>query len=102
MAGIATGGSHSDPRRSMMAIAASNFLLGTVGFTIAGCLAPAPRWNHLGFVALGAWLTGLINVVFFHFTLAQWASSAMMIAIIMSIGGGLSHLFKKDTPTPSA
>lgn len=75
----------------------SNLLLGTVAFTIAGCLAPSPRWRHLGFVALGSWLTSVINVLFFHVTIPQWIGSAFFIGIIMSIGGGISCLLKRDT-----
>jgi len=75
----------------------SNLLVGTAAFTIAGCLAPAPRWRHLGFVALGSWLTGIVNVLFFHVTIPQWIGSAFFIAIIMGIGGGISYLFKRDT-----
>jgi hypothetical protein len=98
VAGFATGGSaESNPGRALAAIVVSNFLLGTVAFTIAGCLAPPPRWRHLCFVALGAWLTSLINVVFFKVTIAQWFSGIMFMGIIMAIGGGLSYLFKRDT-----
>ncbi len=89
-----TGGQGS---RSLVAIAVSNILLGTVAFTIAGCLAPRPRWNHLAYVAVGAWLTSLINVFFFHVTIAQWLSSALFMGVIMAVGGGLSFVFKKDT-----
>ena len=92
-----SGGSHGNPQRHQAALAISNFLLGTVAFTIAGCLAPRPRWNHLAYVALGAWLTGLINVIFFHVTIPQWMFSALFTGIIMGVGGGLSYIFKKDT-----
>jgi len=90
-----SGGSHGDPRRHQVALVISNFLLGTVGFMIAGCLAPRPRWNHLAYVALGAWLTSLINVIFFHVTVPQWMFSALFMGIIMAVGGGLSYVFKR-------
>ncbi|HKP38046.1 MAG TPA: hypothetical protein VJT71_14410 [Pyrinomonadaceae bacterium] len=90
-----SGGAHSDPQRSQVALIISNFFLGTVAFTISGCLAPPPRWRHLGSVAIGAWLTSLINVLFFHVNIAHWVGSAIFIAIIMGIGGGTSYLFKK-------
>ena len=96
VAGVA-GGSHSDPKRVQVALVVSNFFLGTVAFTISGCLAPQPRWNHLAYVALGAWLTSIINVIFFHVTVPQWMSSALFIGIVMALGGGISYLFKKDT-----
>jgi hypothetical protein len=97
VAGVATGGPQRDAPRFMLAVIASNFLLGSVAFTIAGCLAPPGRWRHLGFVALGAWLTSLINVVFFRFTIPQWISGAIFMAIIMGVGGAISYLFKRGT-----
>ena len=95
VAGMATGGPQQDPNRFLIAVAISNLLLGTVAFTIAGCLAPGRRWIHLCLVALGAWLTSLINVIFFGVTLPQWISGAFFLAIIMGVGGGLSYLFKR-------
>jgi len=97
IAGVATGGPQHNPQRFTMALAASNLLLGTIGFTIAGCLAPKPRWNHLAYVALGTWLAGLINVLFFHVKLTQWMTSGFFVLVIMGVGGGLSYVFKKDT-----
>ena len=90
LASRATGGSMSG------VLVVSNLLLGTVAFTIVGCLAPPPRWRHLGYVALGTWLTSIINVLFFHVAIPHWIASAFFIAIIMSIGGGISFLLKKD------
>lgn len=103
VAGVATGGPERDAQRFMLAVAVSNCLLGTVAFTIAGYLAPPARWRHLYFVALGAWLTSLINIVFLDFSILQWIGAAifmaMFTAIIMGIGGAISYLFKK-APKP--
>jgi hypothetical protein len=99
--GFAAGVLQLKPPLAMLALIASNFLLGTVAFTIVGCLAPLSRWRHLGFVALGAWFTSLINVVFFGVTIPQWVAGAIFMAIIMGIGGSLSYLFKRETK-PSA
>src|SRR2546425_9921420 len=93
-----TGVKH-DPHRLTMVLALSNLFFGTLGFTISGYLAPRPRWNHLAYVALGTWLTSLINVVFFHVKLRQWLSAALIMLIIMGLGGGLSYVFKKDPKT---
>ena len=101
VAGIATGGPQRDAQRFMLTLMVSNLLLGTVAFTIAGCLAPRDRWSHLGFVALGAWLTSLLNVVFFGVTIPQWIGGAIFMAIIMGVGGAISYAFKRDTK-PSA
>ncbi|HZO51982.1 MAG TPA: hypothetical protein VFB63_04665 [Bryobacteraceae bacterium] len=97
VAGLATAGTQEDPRRALLAMVVSNFLLGTVAFTIAGCLAPPNRWRHLAFVALGAWLTSLVNVVFFDVTIVQWATGLIFMSFIMGIGGSLSYIFKRDT-----
>jgi hypothetical protein len=101
VAGIATGGLQRDAQRFMLAVAVSNLLLGTVAFTIAGCFAPPRRWRHLAIVAVGAWLTSLINVMFFGVGIAQWIGGAIFMAIIMGIGGAISYVFKRDTK-PSA
>ncbi len=94
--GFATG-PEQDPQRYILALGASNLLLGTIAFTIVGCLAPPKRWHHLGIVAIGAWLIGFINVVFFHVSIFQWMSGAIFIAIMMGIGGGVSYLFGRKT-----
>ena len=101
MAIVATSGPERDAQRFVFAVAVSNILLGTVAFTVAGSLAPPGRWRHLGFVALGAWLTSLINVVFFGVTIPQWIGGAIFMAIIMGVGGAISYAFKRDTK-PSA
>ena len=91
-----TGGKHGAHQVTMV-LALSNLFFGTLGFTIAGYLAPHPRWNHLAYVALGAWLTSLVNVAFFHVKVTQWMTGGFFMLVIMGVGGGLSYLFKKDT-----
>ena len=91
-----SGGLKGDPQRGQLALVASNFFLGTVAFVISGCLAPYPRWRHLGYVALGSWLTSIINVFILHVTIGQWVASSIFISIIMGLGGGISYIFKRD------
>lgn len=95
--GAAASGSQRDAQRFMLAIAASNLLFGTVGFTIAGCLSPPGRWKHLSIVAVVAWFCGLINVAFVGVTIPQWIGSIIFIAIMMGVGGALSYIFKRDS-----
>jgi hypothetical protein len=90
VAGFATQGI---ARSSAAAIA--NLFFGTVGFTISGCLAAAPRWQHLVNVALFTWFTSLINV-FFGLPLEQWLWGMFFFPLVMAIGGGLSYLFKRS------
>ena len=97
VAGVATGGPERDVQLYLLAIMASNLLFGTIAFTIAGCLAPPGRWRHLSFVALGVWLTSLVNVVFFAVTIPQWIGGAIFTAILMGLGGAISYAFKRDT-----
>jgi hypothetical protein len=97
VAGVATGGPGRDAQQYVAALAISNILLGTVAFTIAGCLAPPGRWRHLGFVALGTWIGSLINVVFLDFTIWQWLGGAILLVVMMAIGGGISYVLKRDT-----
>ena len=93
--GFATGGRQQDPQGFILAVIASNFMLGTVAFTIVGCLAPAERWRHLGFVAIGAWLISIVNVLFLGVTVPQWIFGALFMAFIMGFGGAISYVFKK-------
>jgi hypothetical protein len=78
---LASHGAPRDMQRYMAAIAASNFLLGTVAFTVVGCLAPSARWRHLGIVAVAAWLTDLINVGLFGVNIRQWFLGAIFMAV---------------------
>ena len=91
-----TGAKH-DPNRLTATLALVNLFFGTLGFTISGYLAPHPRWNHLAYVALGTWLTSLVNVLFFHVKFTQWMTGGFFVLVIMGVGGGLSYLFKKDS-----
>lgn len=102
--GVASSGkaSHDTPQ-SLTALAVSNFLFGTVAFTIAGCLTPLKRWRHLRFVAVGAWFASLINVVFFGVTIPQWIGGAIFMAIIMGLGGAISFVLRREIkPSASA
>ncbi len=93
--GVAVG-NPSENDRARTAIAISNIIFLIVGFTMAGCLVPAGvRWRHLGLVAVGAWLCGLINVVLYGTTIPLWISSGIFIALLMGIGGALSYIFKR-------
>jgi hypothetical protein len=94
-ASIASGGQPLDQQKLILAAAISNLLLGTVGFTISGCLAPSDRWQHLIIVGIGTWLTGLLNVFLQTITLTQWLASAFFVALIMSVGGLVSYIFKR-------
>ena len=80
----------------MIAIAVSNLLLGTVGFIISACLAHGNRWRHLWIVALGVWIFGIVNIMFFGFSIGQWIASAFAIALMTGAGGGLSYVFRKN------
>jgi hypothetical protein len=78
-------------------LAALNLLLVTLGFVISGCLAIGNRWRHLAYVALGVWLAGSMNVVFYDSTIVEWLLGAPLVALMMGLGGAISYLFKKDT-----
>lgn len=82
-------------------IALTNLGMATVGFTIAGCLAPTGyRWAHLRAVALGLWLVSSVNIFLGIATPAQWALGSIFVAILMAVGGGLSYFFKADPLPP--
>lgn len=72
-------------------IALSNLLFGTLGFLISGCFAPPERFKHLTIVALGAWLSGIVNV-FFGVPIIHWVGSILFTFLVMGLGGSLSFL----------
>jgi len=98
---VGLSGASSSSDRYIFAIAASNLLLGTIGFTVAGCLTPANRWSHLSWVALFTWLSSIFNVLFLGFSFGNWVASLTFIALMAGVGGAISLLFKK-TPGTSA
>ena len=96
LAGIAARGSQLDAREFKLALLFSNLLFGTIAFTIIGCLAPPGRWRHLGIVALGTWITNLINVLFFGVTIPQWTAGSILIILVMGNGGAVSYILKRS------
>jgi hypothetical protein len=91
-----TGVARTNQAKYMLAIAAANFLMGIVAFTIAGSLAPAPRWRHLTIVVVASWVASLINVFVFEVPLLQWIFAIIPLFIMMGIGGSISCLFKRN------
>ncbi len=100
--GVAAGRLSWDEQRTMLAVAVSDLLLRTVGFTISGCLARGRRWRHLACVAVGVWLADHMNVLLFGQGIVQRILSAFSVAMAMDIGGGLSYAFKRGDRDPSA
>jgi hypothetical protein len=92
---VGFSGGAKNPQMFAIAVAVSNFLMGIIGFIISGCLARHDRWRHLTYVAVGVWLAGLINVVFFGFSFGLWILSIVFIAIMMGTGGAISYIFKR-------
>jgi len=93
--GFAMPAPHRDAQQYALALAVSNILFVTAGFTIAGCLAPPKKWRHLAFVALGTWLTSIINIVFFDTSIPQWIAGAIFLAVVMGLGGAISTVLMK-------
>ena len=83
---------------NVAAIALSNIVFGTVGFTISGCIVKINRFKHLYQVALGVWLLSLINVAFGLVDIQQWLVSILSVLLMMGMGGGLSYLFVRTPP----
>jgi GYF domain 2 len=99
IAGAVTYRGTADDR--LMAVIVSNILSGIAGFCISGCLVAGKmgnRWHHLGYVALGVWLSGVINIFLGFATLGTWLGGIPVTAVLMLLGGGLSFLFKKEGP----
>jgi len=95
-AGFVVGIMGTENERFMLAIAVSNMLFGIVGFCISGCSAKVNRWRHLNHVALGVWLTGLINLAIGPSAFTSWLYGIIAIYIMMGLGGVASYLFVKS------
>jgi FtsH-binding integral membrane protein len=93
--GFALAGVLGAKEREVGAYAVSNLLFGTLGFTIAGFLAPSRKWRHLGIVAIGVWFTSLINVMFLGVSVPQWIGGAIFLAIFMGLGGAISNVLRR-------
>ncbi len=91
--GLIVGVSEVEGSRKVLAIATSNILLGTIAFSIVGCLTPTQRFRHLFVVALGTWLTSVVNVLGGAASVVGWLFSVVAMLITAAVGGGLSFLF---------
>ena len=80
-------------------IAASNILLGSVGFTISGLSTKANRFTHMLKVTLLVWLIGSMNVIFLQTTVSQWFTSIPFILIMMAVGTAVSYTINKFAKT---
>jgi hypothetical protein len=65
----------------------------TVGFAISAAIARTHRWRHVFVVAVGVWLTGIVNVVFMPHILLSWLFALIPLLMFAAIGVGLSFLF---------
>jgi FtsH-binding integral membrane protein len=99
--GVIVGVALDSEQNKTVALAVSTILFGIIGFCISGALIKVNRFNHLLKVAIGFWILGIVNVLFGKSTIIQWASSIIVILILMGIGGGLSYLFSRS-PSSSA
>lgn len=89
--GVGSGGA------PMPHVAASNFLLGLLGFVIAGALNRETRGRQLFATAGVVWLLGLTSVLFLGITLGQWLVSALAIFVACLLGGGIASLLFRAT-----
>jgi hypothetical protein len=92
---IGIGAGTDDIGRLILLIALFNILALIVGFTISAALIDGERWQHIGAVAVGVWLFGLVNVFVEYVDILTWLSSALIIAICAAVGGLLSYIFKR-------
>ena len=89
---------------AIAALAISNAFANLLGFFIVGFRAPETGyWRHLWAVAVLAWLSGLLNVLFFHVAFLGWLFGILAIALFMGLGGGFARLTRprksQDTAT---
>jgi hypothetical protein len=85
--------------RRMIAAAASNLLLGTVAFTIVGCLHESRRVVHTCTAALGNWILGLGLVAAGAATVLQWTMSVVPMLLTAALGAFLAQFFTRPRST---
>jgi len=89
----------SSPKLSSLYI--SNFISGSIGFCISGCITLENRWKHLFIVAVFFWLISeIINIFLFDYATSKiwiinWIKSIAPILIMMGIGGAISFQLVK-------
>ena len=79
--------------RGQLAISVLAILLMIVGFTISGCIVKVNRFKHLFVVALGVWITSIVNIFLGISDLVTWILCIITIVFSMLIGGALSLIF---------
>ena len=84
---------------TVVEMALSTLIFGTVGFTIGGYRVAHHRWLHLSMVAIALWIASLPNI-WFGFTPGQWTSTIFPTFAIMGVGGWLSTCLKMLEQTP--
>lgn len=81
-----------------MTIAVTNLFAMLVSFSIAGYLTVERRWTHLCALAMASWILGLLNVVFFGFTVTEWMGGSVLILVAMALGGSIATLLAGSSP----
>ena len=81
-------------------IGISNLLMGTIGFTVCGCLVPVGRWRHLSAVAATVWAFSWVNVWLFGMPPSGLVFAIPVLVAMMLVGGGLSALLAPARATP--
>jgi len=97
LAGLLIGHFHVGIPTEQRALGLANVLIFITGFAISGALAREGRWRHVLVVALGLWLTGVVNAVRLPSAFVPWLLSWIPMTICMGLGVGLSYLFVRPT-----
>ena len=83
--------------QTLGALGVSSALIMVFGFALSGALSRERRWRHASVVAVGLWLTGVVNVVLMPKLLALWLVSCIPVLVFMGLGVSLSFLFVRPT-----
>jgi uncharacterized protein YacL len=92
---IATAKPGTNFEENIAAMALSNMIFGTIGFTISGSRITGNRWRHLFIVAVVLWLVSLLNVLLLGVDIITWFYAIPSILVMMGIGGALSYRFNR-------
>ena len=73
----------------------ANIICMLVGFIFIGFLTKENRFQHGFYVAVGLWLTSLVNILIMGTSFGMWLLGGILTLILMFIGVGISHIFIK-------
>lgn len=100
LVGFLVGLISSDGDSALSILGVVNIIMFPIAFTVMGVKAGNVRWKHLLAVAIGVWLTSIVNFVFLPgYSVSLWLFGLVLMLVFVGIGGALSYLFSRERKT---